>query len=197
MTYHYSFDPTHVGDCHWYRSSFTLIQESLIRFLKEIKKWNEMAIQHGAAHKPYEKEENDIARMVAWGADRLNEGSSAGIQINGISVGSLRYKKAALLLSVHLREQDLESRRNDAWPSGALQSLEESIQKLRDLATLIEPPPAEILWELMPRNTDRAPAPPAIARWDVFISHASEDKDNFVRPLAERVNKNETLPVRI
>lgn len=22
-------------------------------------------------------------------------------------------------------------------------------------------------------------------KWDVFISHASEDKDNFVRPLAE------------
>jgi hypothetical protein len=27
-------------------------------------------------------------------------------------------------------------------------------------------------------------------QWDVFISHASEDKDSFVRPLATELRKN-------
>ena len=31
------------------------------------------------------------------------------------------------------------------------------------------------------------------ARWDVFISHASEDKDSFVRPLAIALRSLEVL----
>ena len=186
MTYFYSFDRTTSGDWRWYRDSFVLVQESLTRFLKEINRWNEMAIQQGAVKRPYEQEEDDLSRMVAWGNDRLTTASGAEIDfmINGITVGSLRYKKAALLLSIHLREKDLESRRCDVWPSGVLQSLEDSIQKLRDLAKKIEHPPAEILWELMPRETNRDDIKTSDSNWDVFICHASEDKDNFVRPLA-------------
>jgi hypothetical protein len=191
MAYQYTFDRSHVGDWRWFRSSYQLVQESLIRFLMEIKNWNEVAVQHGAARRPYEKEENDISRMVAWGTDRLKESSGADIEINGITVGSLRYKKAALLLSIYLREQDLQSRRRDAWPSGALQSLEESVQKLRDLADKIKLPPAELLWQLMPKTTETNDTREPVEKWDVFISHASEDKDNFVRPLASALQKRE------
>jgi hypothetical protein len=191
MAYQYSFDSSHVGDWRWFRSSYEIVHEALIRFLKEIKKWNEIVTQQGAARKPYQQEERDIERMVAWGADRLNESSTADIEIRGITVGSLRYKKAALLLSVHLREQDLESRHQQAWPSGAVQALNESIQKLRDLEEKIKQPPADVLWELIPRNAAPLAVTPARIKWDVFISHATEDKDEIVRPLALALQSRE------
>jgi len=44
-------------------------------------------------------------------------------------------------------------------------------------------PEADVAWELIPRPAGTFPV--AAATWDVFLSHASEDKDDFVRPLAD------------
>ncbi|MGH7812814.1 MAG: toll/interleukin-1 receptor domain-containing protein [Candidatus Binataceae bacterium] len=47
----------------------------------------------------------------------------------------------------------------------------------------------ELLTKLLAAKNDSADPAPIPAEWDVFISHASEDKDAFVRPLAEALQK--------
>jgi len=43
----------------------------------------------------------------------------------------------------------------------------------------------ELLTKLLAAKNDRRDPVPIPAEWDVFVSHASEDKDAFVRPLVE------------
>ena len=52
--------------------------------------------------------------------------------------------------------------------------------------TSSEHEPSDVLWQLVPKHDvpeTTAPAP-STGHWDVFISHAGEDKKDFVRPLA-------------
>ena len=60
--------------------------------------------------------------------------------------------------------------------------------KLERSLTSSDQAPSDFLWELIPMN-DELPSSKANAsnsEWDVFISHASEDKDDLpLRPLAD------------
>lgn len=106
--------------------------------------------------------------------------------MRGISVGSSRYAKAALTLAVHRRWEDRETRARQGWPDAALRSLEEDIDRVRKVTDVFKHEPSNVLWRLIPRHqTPEAStsAHPAW-HWDVFISHADEDKEDFVRPLA-------------
>ncbi len=69
-------------------------------------------------------------------------------------------------------------------------------QRLEKAIPRIEGAVRQLELGLAPPSDERAapagapvPVVPGNREWDVFISHASEDKDTFVRPLAEALRK--------
>ena len=185
-TYRYSYDDARVGDWRLVREKYRLIQDALQLLLAKIEEWNKTALQHGALAKPYEQEASDLRNMVAWGQERLDDTRLKTISISGISVGSIRYIKAALLYRIRLRDSEVEQRAAVGWPSGVVDSLRASIKPLRDLADTISQPPSDLLTEL---RLDSAATDSAEGEWDVFVCHASEDKDEFVRPFAQALRE--------
>ncbi len=192
MPYEYSFDTKTVGDFPVYRETYVIIQQGLERMRRALEDWNQRALEGGAPAPPYEREVADLGQMINWGRPRLEATKHAyqHIIVSGISVGSLRYVKAALLMELHTREGERDQRAREGWPEGALRGLDEGIDAVRSKATVIKVPPADMLWELIPPPRS---APPQVegGGWDVFICHASEDKDEFVRPLAEALRERE------
>ena len=91
------------------------------------------------------------------------------------------------MLLAHSRQQDLEREAKQGWPEGALESLRETISTIRKVVDRFQFEPSDVLWEVMPGRTHQAPDELQMMEWDVFISHASEDKEDLVRPLAERL----------
>jgi hypothetical protein len=188
MTYEYSFDERDAGNRSWHREKYEAIQESLRLLLRDVERWNKTALEHGASRRPYESEEADVSNMIEFGQESLADSTRSAMTVHGISVGSLRYIKAALLLAVRRKEEDLSDKVAQGLPDGVISALREPIAKLRALADRIDLDPSDILWELIPvastesgaRENERA----SLMEWDVFISHASEDKEKFVRPLA-------------
>lgn len=79
---------------------------------------------------------------------------------------------------------ELSEKIAEGWPDGVIASLREGIDRLMNLERKIAFPPSEILWELIPKFRPLEPESGTI-EWDAFISHAFEDKEEFVRPLAE------------
>lgn len=185
MAYQYSFDRTSVGNWIWFESSFRILLESFRLLRDEVAKWNQRAIEHGAARKPYEKEESELTQYLSWGEERLRQ-SRDHIEINGVTVGTKRYEKAAFLYNVHLKGIELSEMKSQGWPGAVITSLQESISSIQSLADKINQEPAEILWELIPKESSKADYDMS---WDLFISHASEDKDEFVRPLVAELEQ--------
>jgi hypothetical protein len=155
--------------------------------------WNVKALEHGATREPYEKEKNDIERMIKWGDEALSN-SSKDVEIRGISVGSLRYIKAALLLSIKRKEEQVAAKIEDGWPDGVISSFQEVIIEMKKLADKIKQDPSDILWQLIPKESQQLKSA-SIERkgtsmgmeWDVFISHAGEDREEFVNPLVSKL----------
>lgn len=188
MTYEYSFDDTYVGNYRWRKDDYILIQDSFSLLLNEIQRWNVKALEHGATKTPYEEEEDCIEEMIAYGEPKLAN-QCRYIEIHGISVGSLRYIKAALFLVIRREEERLAQKIEDRWPDGVISSLREKKTALKNIADKITQEPSDILWEFIPKEQtdeihDSSNDRNTSMEWDVFICHASEDKEEFVRPLA-------------
>jgi hypothetical protein len=186
MTYRYSFDHTIVGDLRLTRANYLIVQEGLGLLSEELDVWNERALEHGAASQPYQQEAADLTHLMEWGSRELSQTNMPEIVVKGISVGNLRYVKAALMLVIRKREADCAQKAQDGWPGAALGSLNEGIERVRKIADTIDYEPSDVLWEVAPKEI-AVPVKEDVRamEWDVFISHASEDKDGFVRPLAE------------
>jgi hypothetical protein len=188
MTYKYLFDSRTAGDTWFRKSTYEVLQNGLVRLRDRLDEWNK---REPVA--PYTNEVRDLNRMIEWGTARLAEIDEHGdVWVNGISVGSLRYLKAGAVLLVLEAEEALQ-RDMATIPSGVVGARRRRIAELKELSELgmfstVEP--ADCLWEVAPSPQVRTPAPRAEGdqpRWDVFISHASEDKEPFVRHLAERL----------
>ena len=125
--------------------------------------------------------------MIAWSDEQLARLQPWDITVRGISVASARYAKAALVLTIRRRREDRTRKAGQGWPGAALCSLDEGIERIEKIADLIEQDPSDVLRELIPRDDPSPAFAPGSLRiqWDVFISHASEDKNDFVRPLAQ------------
>ena len=124
--------------------------------------------------------------MIEWGDKRLAHAETREVVVEGISVGSLCYAKAGLTLMIRQREEDRAEKVGQGWPDAALRSLDEGIERIRKIANIIEYEPSDVLWEVIPREarlTEQERG--ATTEWDAFICHASEDKEDFVRALAE------------
>src|SRR5208283_1578841 len=186
MPYQYHFDSTRAGDLQLRTADFLILQEAYGLLREELDGWNRRALENGAANSPYELEVGDLTRMIEWGNQRQDQARIGGVIVQGASVGTLRYVKAALMLMISKGEKDHAEKERARWPTAVLRSLTDRIDKVRKFAADINYEPNDVLWELIPKETETPEDRPArAAEWDVFISQASEDKEAFVRPLAE------------
>jgi len=87
-------------------------------------------------------------------------------------------------LKIRRREEERDERTQEGVPDVVLRSIDAAIEPIRRLEQDIEQPPSEVLWQLMPKEDDKGKTVQSSMEWDVFICHASEDKEEFVRPLA-------------
>jgi hypothetical protein len=191
MAYLYNFDSSYVGDLRLSRDDYKTLQEGFTLLRDDLELWNQRALDNGAARAPYQREVADLTHLIGWGEEQLAEASRQEIVVIGISVGNIRYVKAALIFVIWKREQDCARKAREAWPGAALQSIAEGIQHVRRIAERITYDASDILWEVMPRHTHLADdLANERMEWDVFISHASEDKDAIARPLADGLISN-------
>jgi hypothetical protein len=132
--------------------------------------------------------------MIQWGADRLSKvGKFDEISVSNVAVGNLQYLKAGGVLLVLEAEQELE-REFAKLPHGVVATRRKRIAKMKEsceMGMFASMEPAACLWEVAPSPAVRTP--PVIREgepsWDVFICHASEDKELFVMALAEHLTK--------
>ena len=143
MSYAYEFDETCVGDVRFVRENYATVHEALRILREKLAGWNKRALQHGAATEAYKAEVDHLDMMIDWGAEEFSKGLPY-IVVNGISVGSRRYQKAALLLMVHKREHERTEMAREGWPSGTLQALDAAIDRIRRLADAIQQEPSEV-----------------------------------------------------
>ena len=133
--------------------------------------------------------QTDLRNIVNWGQEHLDHPELRTIRMPGASFTTCRYIKAGLQYRIRLREAEVEHRSAAGLPPKVVDSLRASIQPLRDLADSISQPPSDLLTEL---GLDAMPTDESTdiseRDWDVFISHASEDKE-FVHPFAEALQK--------
>ncbi len=190
MPYEYSFDDTSAGDLRFSKEKYKILHQSYKLICSKIAEWNRKALEHGATNPPYKEEQIDFDNMIEWGEHKLKAKTSPyeQIDVNGISIGSLRYSKASLLFMIYEKQKEIREKIKDGWPNGAIQSLKENLAEVQRLEKSIKHPPADILWELIPKDA-RKKANSEINEWDLFISHAYEDKENFARPLAEKLRE--------
>ena len=90
-------------------------------------------------------------------------------------------------LTIRRRHEDRAAKSEQGWPDAALRSLDEAIDRIGKIADIFEHEPSDVLWQLIAKDDSPETPPPAplTGQWDVFISHAGEDKEAFVRPLAQ------------
>jgi len=181
------------GDYRLRREDYVLLQEALSVLMFQLQNWNHVAKEHGVSEAPYGPEAAYLASIVKWGSAELADGEKREIVVSGISVGSLRYQKAALLFASWAEEERVDKVANTSWPKGVMEVTRRKARRLRELAEEIKQEPAAILDELRPLSGRRT-AEQSGAEWDVFISHAREDKEAIARPLKNALT-NEGLKV--
>ena len=185
MHYRYEFDEENAGDLHLNRSSYEKLLEAYRVLHNELEVWNRRTIEQGAAP-PYVREVDDLNHRIEWSDKQLADTNTQEIIVRGITVGSLRYAKAALTLMIYRRRKDIVNKSGQHWPDATLRSLEDEIERIRKIADIFVCEPSDVLWQLIPKgNLPELPISMEPASWDAFISHAAEDKEDFVRPLAQ------------
>ena len=152
MAYKYSFDEAVVGDCVWDLDDYMIIQECLTLLRSEIKIWNKRAAEAVPGRIAYAQEDKDLRGMIKEGQNKLASSKSLSFAVSQISVGSLRYIKAGLLLGIRRKEEELLDKVKEGWPGGARSVLVAKIDELGKLAKQINYEPADILWELIPKQ---------------------------------------------
>jgi hypothetical protein len=89
---------------------------------------------------------------------------------------------------INRQEEDCTKKLDEGWPEAAVRSLRDGVDRIKKIAGEIECEPSDILGEVVRKKDPPSPPRDRTARaveWDLFISHASEDKDDFARPLAD------------
>ena len=82
------------------------------------------------------------------------------------------------------REKEIADVTQTTWPSAVKQALRKKVELLKKSADRFSVEPALILEELQMEYTPSINKNVVLEDWDAFISHASDDKETFVRPLA-------------
>lgn len=177
MAYKYEFDSTPV---FFLRGDIALAKEALELLRSDIQGWNEKALSHGALSAPYSREVRDLDFIA-----RQFTAAETGMDLTGLTVGTLRYLKAGFVLLAARKEGEISEKVKEGWPEAVIESMRESLRQVDFSSSILEVEPAGILNEIAV-GLGRKRSVDAL-EWDVFISYASEDKEAFVRPLAERL----------
>jgi hypothetical protein len=177
MAYRHEFDYTPVL---FFRGDYSLARKALDLLRSEVQTWNEKALSHGALSVPYDNEIRDLDFIIEQFA-----GVEDSRDLTGLAVGTLRYVKAGLVLLAARKEGEISDKVKEGWPDAVVESMREGLRQVNFLASALEVEPAGILNEIAV-GLGRKRSVDALD-WDVFISHASEDKEEFARPLAERL----------
>jgi len=181
LPYEYSRDNTTVGDTRYYKGTYEFYQKGLLRLRELLQRWNK-----DEAEPPYQPEVRDLTEMIDWAAPKLEKlGERDEVYISGVSVGSLRYLKAAALIQVLEAEEHLERDRG-SLPDGVVAATRKRIGEMKQLAQvpiLSRYDPADVLWEVAPLPRERTASVEGGYEWDLFVSYASEDRDPFVNEL--------------
>ena len=105
--------------------------------------------------------------------------------VQRISVGNKRDLKAALIQAAWTHEKENNQAANDTWPGAVIEAMRGRVRKCYQLAEEIPQPPAAILEEFRSEYGMATPRSDSDTTWDAFVNHASEDKEPFVRMLAD------------
>jgi len=160
-------------------------QPGLMRLKDLLEEWNEKA---NAKSPPYEDEVEWLTHNIGYAKENwLDKGATTIRDV--FSVKSERLMRAAAMLSVHEKEQDITEKRGQKYPARVIAAMETDLEWMRSKADLMKDvEPADVLWDVIPNPKPTAEkkkiTTDSDTRWDVFISHATEDKP-FVRELAE------------
>ena len=190
MTYKYSLDGRTLGDTFLRKETMAFLHKGIVRLRDLLDRWNKTEQMP-----PYAQEVRDMDGMITWIDAQLAKAKAHGdIWLNGVSAGSHRYLKAGGVLLVLEAEEQLQ-RDAGKLPSGVIVARRNNIAEMKricEMGLFASLEPADCLWEVAPTVPVRTPpAPPEGAPfWDVFISHATEDKP-FVMSLAERLTAND------
>src|SRR6266536_2183348 len=114
MAYTYSFDGTSVGNFRLVRARYKTLNEALTEFREEIAGWNQKSKPPGGPG-PYEQDLDRLGRLIRWGDQHLADKEQSDVVVPSISVGSLRYLKAALLFWIERRECEADAK-TAGWP---------------------------------------------------------------------------------
>lgn len=146
-SYEYDFDHTSVRDLRMPASKYAKLVEAY-RFLREaLQEWNERVPRETGAEAPYLMEVEDLDRMIHWSDEQFSNGGRE-VVVRGISVGSLRYAKAAMLHYIHDKQEGRAAMAENGWPSAALRSVDDDIQQLQTIADSISQEPSGLLRDL-------------------------------------------------
>jgi len=182
-------DYTSMGDIEYRRNRYEIIQQALTILRDEVRHWNDVAIQHGAVRPPYESEEDWLTTMMDWGHAKLADQSATRITVNGISVHSLRLQRAALEYAAAKSQKDIAKKAVGLPPSVARAMLAPA-EAFAAEAQTIKQAPHEILDEMLHGDADAHSVRDVTPHeWDVFVSHASEDKEVLARPLVKKLQQ--------
>lgn len=183
--YRYEFDNTTVGDAHYERREYETVQEAVKLLEAKLSSWNRVAIENGALEPPYAREVNDLKNIIEWGEERLSNQATGLVHLLEIYVGNTRYLKSALIHAAWFHEKKINQTAKDTWPSAVIDGMRSRVRKYHQFAEKISQPPAAILEELRPEYGMTTLRLDSDTSWDAFVSHASEDKEPFVRALAD------------
>ncbi len=178
--YRYSFDDSPGGSFRVSRERYEIERDALRLLLSKVEEWNTIAKEHGSIAEPYSAEADDLRHLISLREEQMNDESLRNVYRERVSIGNLRYVKAALLYSIQVQVTELE-RRSVQWPSAIIDGVRARIQPLQNHADAIPYAPCDLYSEL---RLDFTATDSAEGGWDVFICHASEDKEAFVRPLS-------------
>jgi len=147
--------------------------------------------------------------MISHFEERFKTSGAGTIRERGLSVGTVRYFKAALIHAAWFTEKEIADTAKTTWPSTISKTLRKKVEAMQNLADSFAFDPAAILSELEAEyKISRSTNEPLVVEnlrmlskntesteeWDAFISHASEDKESFARPLAEAL-RNQGLKI--
>lgn len=177
-------DFTCLGDIRYRKQDYEIVHSALAMLLGTIRRWNELAISNGVSKPPYEDEQNYLTNMVEWGKEKLREPNTLSITVRGISVESRRFERAALeYAALESRREALE--KSIGMPRAVAHAMLARPRAYAEQAKNIEVRAHPILDELRHEHKAKEDGAASLRHeWDVFISHASEDKVSIVRPLA-------------
>lgn len=163
MSYSYYLDRTTVGDLTLMHPDWKTLHYALLRLHEELMSWNQKVGDGGAKKIPYEQEVQDLYRIITSISKKLKYSNTHGglLTETGVSVGSHRLKKAALILLLCRRYENLEEKKGEGWPSAALDSLNEEIKPIIELLKKQEEllkkqefglEPHDVLWQLISKR---------------------------------------------